>query len=63
LLKYQEDERLQDSHLKLLLPLMKHRQGQLRQQAQDLGNRLFAEDPDAFSERMGTYWQIWFEGD
>jgi hypothetical protein len=62
LLKHQNDNSLQDSHLKLLLPIMKHRQGQLRDKAKDLGQRLYAETADSFAERMATYWQVWFEG-
>jgi hypothetical protein len=62
LLNHQGDSALQDSHLKLLLPIMKHRQGQLRNKAKDLGHRLYAETEDAFADRMGAYWQIWFEG-
>ena len=62
LLKHQNDNSLQDSHLQLLLPIMKHRQGQLRDKAKDLGQRLYAETADSFAERMGTYWQVWFAG-
>jgi hypothetical protein len=62
LLGHQNDEPLQDSHLKLLLPIMKHRQGQLRNKAKILGRRLYAETPESFTDRMETYWQIWFRG-
>lgn len=62
LLSHQQDEPLRKSQLKLLLPLMQHRQGQLRQQARGLGNRLYAETPDAFIDRLKGYWQIWFQG-
>jgi CHAD domain-containing protein len=61
LLKHQDEAPLQNTQLKLLLPLMKHRQGQLRQQAKALGDRLYAEDSDAFAGRIGTYWQSWLE--
>jgi len=63
LLNHPHDEPLQDSHLKLLLPIMKHRQGQLRDKASVLGQRLYAETADSFAERMGTYWQTWFKGE
>ena len=62
LIDHQDEDALSGTHLKLLQPLMKHRQGQLRQQALALGNRLYAEDPDQFADRLGTYWQNWFEG-
>ncbi len=60
LVNHQHDEALHDSHLKLLLPLMQHRQGQLRKQARTLGQRLYAEPPAAFTERIAAYWQIWY---
>ena len=59
LLSHQEDDPLRDSHLKLLLPLMQHRQGQLRKQAHGLGQRLYAESPEAFTERIEAYWHPW----
>lgn len=43
--------------LKLLLPLLLHRQGQLRQQTHSLGLRLYAESPKRYAKRIGAYWQ------
>jgi CHAD domain-containing protein len=48
-------------HIKVLLPLMGHRQYKLRQQAKDLGQKLYAENPDAFMQRLESYWYTWFE--
>jgi len=47
---------VQESHLMVLLPLMGDRQQELRQQAKPLGQRLYAEKPNAFVKRMGDYW-------
>jgi hypothetical protein len=59
LLDQEEQGALQDAHLDLLLPLMKHRQGRLRQKARSLGQLLYAETPESFTERIETYWHIW----
>jgi hypothetical protein len=48
---------LQETQRKVLVPLMKHRQYQLRQQAHGLGKKLYAETPEAFINRMASYWQ------
>lgn len=45
--------------LKVLMPLIEHRQDHLRQQARPLGERIYAEKPKRFIQRMGTYWQVW----
>ncbi|MGG6242024.1 CHAD domain-containing protein [Nodosilinea sp. AN01ver1] len=47
-------------HMQVLLPLMKHRQHRLHQQANELGHRLYCEDPAAFTHRIACYWQPWF---
>jgi hypothetical protein len=47
--------------LDVLFPLMNDFQEQLRQQAYDLGGRLYAEEPSAFVHRIGNYWHMRFE--
>jgi len=42
-----------------LLALVEIRQAQLRGSAQGLGQRLYAEKPKIFSDRLGTYWRTW----
>lgn len=46
-----------EKSIKVLLPLMAHRQSVLRQHARDLGLRLYSETPDAFIERLTSYWR------
>lgn len=47
---------VKDSQISMLLPLMAERQHALRQQAKVLGDRLYAEPPDAFIKRIEHYW-------
>ncbi|MBE9111841.1 CHAD domain-containing protein [Nodosilinea sp. LEGE 07298] len=54
---------LDNVHLQVLLPLMKHRQHRLHQQAKELGQKLYCEDPAAFNHRMASYWQVWVSSD
>ena len=56
-----EEVALNDIEQKVLMPLMEHRQYKLRQQAQGLGQKLYAEEPDAFSDRIASYWDTWFQ--
>ncbi|PSR16344.1 hypothetical protein C8255_18350 [filamentous cyanobacterium CCP3] len=51
---------IEDVHKQVLLPLMQHRQHRLHRQAKDLGQRLYCEDPAAFTHRIASYWQLWF---
>ncbi|MBE9157621.1 CHAD domain-containing protein [Nodosilinea sp. LEGE 06152] len=51
---------IEEVHMQVLLPLMKHRQHRLYQQANELGHKLYCEDPAAFTHRMASYWQPWF---
>lgn len=51
---------IEDVHKQVLLPLMKHRQHRLHQQAQEVGHKLYCEDPAAFTHRIASYWQPWF---
>jgi CHAD domain-containing protein len=60
LLHHPETIHTQAVHLKVLRPLMGHFQAQLRQQARPLGQRLYAESPGAFCDRIQTYWQCTF---
>jgi CHAD domain-containing protein len=57
---HSEEVALATTQKKVLWPLMEHRQYKLHQQAQGLGQKLFAEDPDAFTDRMANYWKTWF---
>lgn len=45
--------------LEMLLALIDQRQSQLQLTAKYLGQRLYAEKPSAFADRMGSYWQTW----
>jgi hypothetical protein len=49
---------IEEVNLKVLLPLMGHYQTQLRQQAWPLGQRLYAESPAVFCDRLQQYWQV-----
>jgi CHAD domain-containing protein len=60
LLDHPAAEAISEQSIQVLLPLMKHRQEQLRCQAKEGGCRLYAETPKAFSDRMARYWQVWF---
>lgn len=42
-----------------LLDLIERRRAQLRQEAAELGRRLYAEKPKAFAARFRGYWQVW----
>lgn len=55
-----EEVAVEEVHIKVLLPLMGHRQYKLRQQAHDLGQKLYSEEPEAFITRLSSYWQTWF---
>ncbi|HEV2061256.1 MAG TPA: CHAD domain-containing protein [Solirubrobacteraceae bacterium] len=57
----QERHRFDDADARLLVGLLDHRRGELQARARPLGARLFAEDVDAFVERMGAYWEAWQE--
>jgi len=48
-----------DEQLGLLLALIQLRQLELQNQAYFLGQRLYAEKPQAFCDRMAVYWQAW----
>lgn len=61
LMGHTEELAIDEVHTKVLLPLMDHRQYKLRQQAKILGTKVYAEDPDAFFERLSQYWQAWFK--
>lgn len=60
LLNHPAEVAVEDVHMQVLLPLMKHRQHRLHQQAQELGQKLYCEDPAAFTHRIASYWQLWF---
>jgi CHAD domain-containing protein len=42
-----------------VLGAIEHRQGQLREEAFFLGQRIYAESPKAFTRRMHAYWKSW----
>ncbi|NEP18375.1 MAG: CHAD domain-containing protein [Leptolyngbya sp. SIO4C1] len=55
-----QPQRIQASeNLAALQGLMTERQRQLKAEAIRLGQRLYAEPPQAFVARFGTYWQLW----
>ncbi|MGF1535520.1 MAG: CHAD domain-containing protein [Elainellaceae cyanobacterium] len=43
----------------VLLALSQRRQHELQTAASLLGQRLYAESPEAFANRMATYWRVW----
>jgi len=47
------------TELEPLLGVIGRRRLELQQQAQLLGARVFAEAPDALTERLGAYWSAW----
>ena len=51
---------IEEVHMQVLLPLMQHRQHRLHQQANELGHKLYCEEPAAFTHRIACYWQPWF---
>lgn len=51
---------LADTQKKVLWSLMEHRQYKFRQRAHSLGQKLYAEKPDTFTNRMANYWETWF---
>lgn len=51
---------IREPEQKVLMPLMEHRQYKLHQQAHGLGQKLYAEAPDAFIDRIANYWEPWF---
>jgi len=59
LLNCQDDGIKRDSYLKMLLPLMEQYQDSLRRRAHTLGQRIYAETPNAFIDRMEAYWKVW----
>jgi CHAD domain-containing protein len=50
-----------NSELGLLLALIQRRQLELQTHARFIGQRLYAESPSAFVERLGVYWRAWQE--
>lgn len=46
-------------HVQAFLGLMDRRRGELQARARTLGQRIFAEEPDAFVDRYGAYWEAW----
>jgi CHAD domain-containing protein len=42
-----------------VLTLIDHRRDQLQAEAMQLGARVYAEKPQAFTRRMRTYWKVW----
>jgi len=61
LLHHPEEIEWPETEQKVLLPLMEHRQYKLHQQAQELGQKLYVEAPEAFIDRVAGYWKTWFE--
>lgn len=47
------------TQLDALIGLIDRRRLQLQQSAYSLGQRIYAEKPGVFVERIGVYWQIW----
>jgi len=45
--------------LDILVALIDRRRSELQLAAQRLGQRLYAEKPSAFADRLETYWQVW----
>ena len=37
------------------------RHQELRSKALALGKRFYAEEPDAFCDRLGAYWEAWWK--
>lgn len=56
-----EDDTLRadDATLHALLGLATERRNELQRQAWPLGQRLYAEPPDDFTERIAAYWDAW----
>jgi hypothetical protein len=52
-------ENVSSRTLEALTGLIGHRQEQLRWQARGVGERLYAEKPKRFAQRMTSYWQTW----
>lgn len=48
-----------DSEVEMLVALIDRRRSELQTAAQRLGERLYAEDPSDFVDRIETYWQVW----
>ncbi|WP_035985486.1 CHAD domain-containing protein [Leptolyngbya sp. KIOST-1] len=61
LLNHPSEVAVEEVHMQVLLPLMKHRQHRLHRQARTLGQRLYCEDSAAFIHRMANYWQPWVD--
>ncbi|MGB3138667.1 MAG: hypothetical protein WBB18_17790, partial [Nodosilinea sp.] len=55
-----KDVTVEGAHIQMLLPLMEHRQNRLHRDANELGQRIYCEDPSAFIHRIAGYWQSWF---
>ncbi len=50
-----------DRELDFLIPLIEHRQKELRTAAISLGKKIYTEKPKNFVRRLGNYWQVWRE--
>lgn len=48
-----------ESALQFLLALLSHRRAELEGLARPLGERIYAEDPDTFVQRLAAYWRVW----
>ncbi|RZM78652.1 CHAD domain-containing protein [Leptolyngbya iicbica] len=57
---HSEEVALVETQKNVLWPLMEHRQYKLHQPTRELGQKLFAEEPDAFTDRIASYWENWF---
>lgn len=55
----QIDGRANSGELKLLRQLIRRRRLELREDAFELGKKLFVEKPDVFQERMAAFWKAW----
>jgi CHAD domain-containing protein len=48
-----------EAHLETIIALIDRRQEELRQEAFQLGRRLYQDAPDAFTDRIEGYWKAW----
>jgi CHAD domain-containing protein len=55
----EQPERFDDQDLEMLVALIDRRREELQLTAQRLGERLYAEKPSAFVNRLEAYWQVW----
>ncbi|MGI9609351.1 MAG: CHAD domain-containing protein, partial [Acidimicrobiia bacterium] len=59
----EEPEMLPDANARHLLQgLLLRNRSRLQAAAQPIGARLYAEDPSAFTQRLGVYWEAWRPG-